>query len=122
MWAGMLFTWIVITIGMLVISKLPIGVEIDSFGKALIAAAVFGILNAVLKPIFLIFSLPLIVLTLGLFTFIVNAAVFAIAAALVDGFRLKFGIWSAILGSLLLSFCNVIVGNLLSQWFPAFAA
>jgi len=107
---GLLLTWLITTISFLIISRLPfLGIEIDSFGKAAISAAVFGILNALLLPVLTFFTFPLIVLTLGLFFFILNAIIFAIAAAIVNGFRLRYGFWSAILGSLALAIINSIL-------------
>lgn len=107
---GLLLTWLITTISFLIISRLPfLGIEIDSFGKAAISAAVFGILNALLLPVLTFFTFPFIVLTLGLFFFILNAIIFAIAAAIVNGFRLRYGFWSAILGSLALAIINSIL-------------
>lgn len=103
---GILVTWLVTALSFLIISKLPIGVEIDSFGKALISAAVIGILNALLLPILSFFTLPFIILTIGLFFFVLNAIIFGIAAYLVNGFRLRYGIWSALLGSIALALIN----------------
>ena len=110
---GIIVTWLVTTVSFLIISQLPIGVEIDSFGKAAISAAVFGILNAVLKPILALFSFPFILLTFGLFLFVVNAIVFGLAAWLVSGFRLRWGFWSALFGSIALSLINSIIFNFL---------
>jgi putative membrane protein len=104
-----ILTWLVTTISFLIISRLPIGVEIDSFTRAAIAAVVFGILNALLRPMLFVLGFPLIILTFGLFLFVLNAAIFGIAAALVSGFRLRFGFWSALLGSLALSIVNSIL-------------
>lgn len=112
----LLIAWLVNTVSFLVISKIPIGVEIDSFGKAAIAAAVFGIINAVLNPVLSLLSLPLIFLTLGLFIFIINAIIFGIAAALVPGFRLRWGIWSALLGSLFLGVINSMLSGILGSF------
>ncbi|MDZ4878013.1 MAG: hypothetical protein CLLPBCKN_007448 [Chroococcidiopsis cubana SAG 39.79] len=111
---GILITWLVTTISFLIIARLPLGVEIDSFGKAAISAAVFGVLNALLRPILGFFTFPLILLTLGLFLFVLNAIIFGLAAALVTGFRLRWGIWSALLGSIALSLINSILFNLLA--------
>ncbi|MBD2087583.1 phage holin family protein [Trichocoleus sp. ST-U3] len=69
---GILITWLVTTISFLIISRLPIGVEIDTFGKAAISAAVFGILNALLKPILGFFTFPFILLSFGLFLFVLE--------------------------------------------------
>ncbi len=110
---GIIITWLVTTVSFLIISRLPIGVEIDSFGKAAVSAAVFGILNAVLRPVLAFFSFPLIILTFGLFVFVVNAIVFSLAAWLVSGFRLRSGFWSALFGSIALSVVNSIIFNLL---------
>ena len=107
---GLLLTWLITTISFLIISRLPfLGIEIDSFGKAAISAAVFGILNAVLLPMLTFFTFPFIILTLGLFFFILNAITFGLAAAIVNGFRLRYGIWSAIVGSLALAIINSIL-------------
>ena len=110
---GILITWLVTTISFLIIARLPLGVEIDSFGKAAVSAAVFGVLNALLRPILGFFTFPLILLTLGLFLFVLNAIIFGLAAALVTGFRLRWGIWSALLGSIALSLINSLLFNLL---------
>lgn len=109
----LLIAWLVTTVSLLIISKLPIGVEIDTFGKALISAAVFGILNAIVKPILVVLGVPFIVLTLGLFLFVINAIVFGLAAALVTGFRLRFGFWSALLGAFLLGLVNSLTYQIL---------
>ncbi len=106
---GIIITWLVTSISFLIIAKLPIGVQVDSFGKALISAAVFGILNAILLPILTIFTFPFILITLGLFFFVLNAIIFAIAAAIVPGFSLRWGIWSALIGSIALSVINTIL-------------
>lgn len=111
---GLLIIWLVTTISFLIISKLPIGVEIDSFGKAAISAAVFGILNALLRPILGFFTFPFIILTFGLFMFVVNAIIFGLAAALVPGFRLRWGFWSALIGAIALSIVNSLLFNLLA--------
>jgi putative membrane protein len=106
--------WLVTTISLLVISKIPTGVEIDSFGKALLSAAVFGVLNALVKPVLSFFAFPITFLTLGLFSIVINAIIFGLAAWLVSGFRLNWGIGSALLGSVALSFVNTILFKLLA--------
>lgn len=111
---GLLITWLVTTVSFLILSKLPLGVEIDSFGKAAFSAAVFGILNALVRPVLTILSFPFILVTFGLFMVIVNAIIFGLAAWLVTGFRLRWGIWSAILGSIALGIVNSILFHILS--------
>ena len=107
----LLIAWLITAISLLIIAQLPIGVEVDDFGKALVAAIVFGVLNALGKPILLFFGFPLTILTLGFFLLIINAIIFGLAAALVSGFRLRYGFWSALFGSICLSFINGILSQ-----------
>lgn len=111
---GLLISWIVTTISFLIISRLPLGIEIDNVKKAIISAAVFGILNAILRPILFFFTFPFIILTFGLFAFVLNAIIFGLAAFLVPGFRLRWGIWSALIGAIALTIINSLLFNLLA--------
>lgn len=111
---GLIITWLVTVVSFLIISRLPIGVEIDGFGKALITAAVFGILNALLLPILTFFTLPFIIITIGLFFFVLNSIIFGLSAAIVPGFRLRYGFWSALLGSTALAIINSILLRLIA--------
>jgi putative membrane protein len=88
-------------------------VDIDTFGKAMISAAVFGLLNALVRPLFLFFGFPFLWLTFGLFMIVINAAIFGLAAWLVEGFRLRWGIGSALLGALALGFINSLLYEVL---------
>lgn len=107
---GLILTWLVTTVSFLIIARLPfLGIEIDSFGKAAISAIVFGVLNAILLPILTFFTFPFIILTLGLFLFVLNATIFGLSAVIVPGFRLRYGIWSALLGSITLTIINSIL-------------
>lgn len=114
-----LITVLVTAASLLIISRLPLGIEVDSINKALIAGLVFGLLNALVKPVLTFFSFPLILLTLGLFYLVLNVLIFALTAQLVEGFRLRWGIWSAVLGAFILSILNSILGQILSQILPA---
>jgi putative membrane protein len=106
---NIILTWLVTTISFLIISRLPIGIEIDNFAKAAISAAVFGVLNAILLPILSLVTLPAIILSFGLFYFVLNAIIFALAAAIVPGFTLRWGVWSAFIGSIALAIVNSIL-------------
>lgn len=108
-----LITLLVTAVSLLIISKLPTGVEIDSFNKALISAVAFGILNAVLRPILSFISTPITFITFGFFTLIINAIIFGLAAALVTGFRLRWGFWSALIGSFALGVINSVIFHIL---------
>ena len=105
-------TLLVTAVSLVIISKLPTGVEIDSFGKAIISAIVFGILNALLRPILAFLAFPITFLTFGLFALIINAVIFGLAAALVTGFRLRWGFWSALIGSFALSVIMSIIDKI----------
>ena len=113
---SLLIACLVTAISLLIISKLPTGVEIDSFEKALVSAVVFGILNALLKPILDVLALPLTILTIGVFAVVVNAIIFGLAAALVTGFRLRWGFWSALIGAIALGFVNSFIYKLLGTF------
>jgi len=110
---SLVIAWLVTSVSFFIISKLPIGVDIDSFGKAMISAAVFGLLNALVRPLFVVLGIPLLLVTFGLWMIVINAAIFGLAAWLVDGFRLRWGIWSALLGALALGFINSLLYQVL---------
>jgi putative membrane protein len=110
---GFIITSLVTAVSLLIISRLPLGIEIDNITKAIIAAVVFGILNAILRPILFWLSLPLTILSLGLFLFVLNAIIFGLAALLVTGFRLRWKFWSALLGAIALSIINSILFKVL---------
>lgn len=107
--SGFLIHWIVLAVALLVTTRLVGGVNVNSFATLAVAALVIGFVNALVKPILVILSLPLTILTLGLFYLVVNGACLMLAAALVPGFTVSS--WgSAIVGALVLS----VVGWLLS--------
>lgn len=107
--AGFLATWLVTAVSLFIISQMRIAIEIESFGTALWAALIFGLVNGILGPIAYFLSFPFIVVTLGLFALVVNALLFGLSASLVSGFRLKNGFMSALVGSILLSVLNTVI-------------
>jgi putative membrane protein len=111
----LLIAWLVTASSLLIITQLPIGVEIDSTPKAFISAAILGIIAAVVRPILgLVFFIPNLLtfnLFSAVFTFIITAVTFGIAAYLVQGFRLRLGIWSAVIGALALSIVSNLIYN-----------
>ncbi|MBC8032681.1 MAG: phage holin family protein [Chitinophagaceae bacterium] len=90
------------------LSYLLSGIHIDQFFTALILALVLAVLNTIIKPILIIFTLPITVFTLGLFLFVINAAIILLADNFIGGFRVD-GFWWALLFSLLLSFFTSIL-------------
>lgn len=114
---GVVVTLIVTAVALFIISKLPLGVEIDSPQKALISAIVFGLLNAIVAPLKGLLSLGPLELLFFPILFLINVLVFGLAAKLVEGFRLR-SIWSAVFGALLLTVLNSILGAIVSSIFP----
>ncbi|WP_043936704.1 phage holin family protein [Planktothrix rubescens] len=118
MLVSLLIAWLVTAVSLYLIALLSqfTGVEIEDFKKALISAAVFGIVNALIRPILALIIAPATLIFAGSFvSFILNVAMFALAAKLVEGFRLRWGVWSAIIGALALSFINSILFEFLGQ-------
>ncbi|NET29433.1 MULTISPECIES: phage holin family protein [unclassified Okeania] len=111
----LLVLWFVTAVSLFIISKLPTGVEIDDFNIALISSAIFGLLNVFVRPVLATLALPVNILLPGLVTLIVNLIIFGLAAWLVSGFRLRWGFWSALIGSLGLTFINSFLYELLSK-------
>lgn len=101
----------------LVIFTLPSfikGIAVSSFGVALLVAFFFAILNAVVKPIILLIAFPITLITLGLFSFVVNAGLFWLVGSFVKGFSVS-GFVPALLGSLVVSVATSLAGMLLSK-------
>ncbi len=109
---GFIIAWIVTTITFIILTKLPTGIEADSLGKVAIAALVFGLLNGLTG--WFINNLIVNVLSLGLVFLIGNTILFGLAALLVKGFRLRWGIMSAIIGALGVSVINGILFKILA--------
>lgn len=101
-----LVVWIVTTVSLYILSKLPTGIEVTGLGAAAGWGLVLGLLNAFLKPILRFLTWPINFLTLGLFSIVINAFVFALAAALIREVNLRHGCLTAIVGSILLGLLN----------------
>ncbi len=89
-------------IGLWIAAMVVPGIVLDGFGTILLAAFLLGIVNAFVKPLFVLFTLPLTVLTLGLFLLVINAALLGLVALMLGGFAVA-GFWAALLGSLVVS-------------------
>lgn len=104
---GIILRILITMLGLFAASALLPGVSIDGFGTFILAAVLLGIVNAIVRPIALLLTLPLTLLTLGLFLFVVNAAMFGLVAAMLDGFIVA-GFWSAVFGSIIVSIIATI--------------
>tara|TARA_B100000745_G_scaffold223426_1_gene149150 strand:+ start:2282 stop:2626 length:345 start_codon:yes stop_codon:yes gene_type:complete len=92
---------------LLIAAKLIVGVEVHGLYVAIVAALVLGLLNTIVKPILVVLTLPITIITLGLFTFVINALLFLFAASFLEGFAVE-GFLPALLGSLVVSVVNTI--------------
>jgi putative membrane protein len=105
---NLLIRWALLAAALLLVAHLYPGVQVGSFVSALIAAAVLGLFNALLRPVLVLLTLPVTLLTLGLFLFVINAALFWAAASLLDGFGVS-GFGAALIGSLLYSVMGLLI-------------
>lgn len=113
----LLVRWALLAVALLFVAHVTPGVVVTGFGAALIAALVLGLLNALLRPILVFLTLPVTLLTLGLFLFVVNALVFWLAASLLDGFAVA-GFGAALLGSVIYSVCALVIDFALERVLP----
>jgi len=104
-----LIHWLVVALGLAAAAYLVPGVTVATGSALAMGALVLGFVNAVVKPVLTLLTLPLTVVTLGLFYFVVNAAAFGLAAALVPGFSVA-SFWAALLGALVVSLVSWVVG------------
>lgn len=109
----LLLKWLLSAAALLTVAYVYSGVEVRSFGSAMLAAAVIGLLNSIVRPILVVLTLPVTVVTLGLFLFVINAAMFWAAARLMgDGFAVT-GFGAALIGSLIYSVLSVVIDSAL---------
>ena len=109
-----LIRWLTTTAAIVATSYLLDGIHVSGFLPAFFAAALLGILNAFFRPIALLLTLPINILTLGLFTFIINALMLKMASAVIPGFDV-YGFWTAIFGSLLISLISWLLNSFISE-------
>ncbi|NOY68455.1 MAG: phage holin family protein [Deltaproteobacteria bacterium] len=103
--------WLILTASVLIASFLLDGIHVSGFFSALLAAAAIGFLNLSFKPILFILTLPINIVTLGLFTFVVNAIVLKMASGLIAGFTVT-GFWTAVFGAIIISIANFILASI----------
>ena len=109
-----LVRWLLMSVSLLIVSYIVPGFSVTGIGTALVAALVFGFLNATLGMLLKIITFPLTVLTLGIFWFIINAIVLEITSALVRGFFIR-SFFSALLGAIVLMLVNMLLRTLVRE-------
>ena len=111
---GTVIRWLILTAAIILTSYLLDGIQVSGFFSALLAAAILSVLNVFLRPVLLILTLPFNILTLGLFTFVINAILLMMVSGVISGFTVR-DFKSALFGSLLISIVNAILGSLLGD-------
>ena len=111
---GIVVRWLILTVAITLASYLIDGIRVSGFLTALFTAAVLGILNVFFRPIVLILTLPVNVMTLGLFTFVINAFMLKMASGVIPGFEVR-GFWPAVFGSLIISAVNWGLGSFINE-------
>ena len=111
---GILIRWLTTTAAIVATAYLLDGIQVSGFFSAVFAAAVLGILNAFFRPIALLLTLPINILSLGLFTFIINALMLKMASGLIPGFGV-YGFWTAIFGSFLISVISWLLNSFINE-------
>ena len=104
----LLINWLISAVCLFALSYVFPGITVESFGAALIAAFALGFVNAVIRPLIIILTLPVNILTLGLFTFVINALMLMLASAMVSGFSVS-GFWTAFLAALVLGILKSVL-------------
>jgi putative membrane protein len=106
-----LVVWLINTVALAAVAYLMPSVSIASAGAALVAGLVLGLVNALIRPLLVLLTLPVTVLTLGLFIFVINGLLFWAVAALVPGFDVA-GFWSAVIGAIVFSLISWLLSAL----------
>jgi putative membrane protein len=108
--------WLLLAAALLFVAYLYDGVTLNGFQAALIAAFVIGLLNTFVKPLLIILTLPVTVITVGLFLFVINALMFWAAASMLDGFKVT-GFTAALIGSVIYSVLSYLINTALDSVF-----
>jgi len=112
----LLFKWLLSAVALLAVAYLYNGVQVTSYTSALLAAAVIGLLNMFVRPVLVVLTLPVTIVTLGLFLFVINALLFWAASGLLSGFHVN-SFFAALVGSLIYSLLGVLIESALGGLF-----
>lgn len=109
----LLLVWILNAVALLGVSYLlSSGIHINGFGSALWAALILGLVNTIIKPVFQLLTLPITIVTLGLFLFVINGLMFWMVGSMLSGFRVD-GFWWAVAGAILYTLISGLLTNLI---------
>src|ERR671919_1180806 len=107
----LLLVWLVNTVALIAVAYLMPSISVSSFGAALVAALVLGLVNTVVRPILVLLTLPVTVLTLGLFIFVLNGLLFWAVGSWIEGFHVA-GFWAGVFGAILFSIVSWLLSAL----------
>jgi putative membrane protein len=110
----LLLVWILNAVALLAVAYLLPGITVASFGSAMWAALILGLVNMLVKPVLILLTLPITIVTLGLFLFVVNALLFWFVGSLLTGFKVN-GFWWAVIGAIVYSLISGFLTNLISK-------
>ena len=110
--------WLLLAAALLLVANVYSGVSVSGFGAAMVAALVLGLLNTLVRPVLVLLTFPVTLVTLGLFLFVINALMFWAASGLLGGFGVN-GFWAALLGSIIYSLLMLAVEAALKSVFPS---
>ncbi len=108
--------WLLLAAALLLVAHLYSGVSVSSFGAAMVAALVLGLLNTLVRPLLVLLTLPVTLVTLGLFLFVINALMFWAAASVLEGFGVT-GFVAALIGSVIYSLCGMVIDVAMERLF-----
>lgn len=108
--AGFLIRWLIVALSLWLAATIVPGISIDGKGTLLLAALLLGVVNAIVRPVVVLLTFPITLLTLGLFLLVINAAMLGLVARLLDDFAIA-GFWSALFGSLVISLTGWVVSS-----------
>ena len=112
----LLIKWLLSALALLAVAYLYSGVQVTTYSSALLAAAVIGLLNMFVRPVLVVLTLPVTIVTLGLFLFVINALMFWAASGLLQGFFVR-GFVAALVGSILYTLCGMVIESALERLF-----
>ena len=110
----LLLVWILNAVALLVVAYVLPGIVVASFGSAMLAALVLGLINMLVKPVLVLLTLPITIVTLGLFLLVLNALMFWFAGSILKGFQVN-GFWRAVGGAILYSLISGFLSNLINK-------
>jgi putative membrane protein len=111
---SMLIRWIINALALMLVAYLFPKIDVSGFYIALVTALILGLINAFIRPILILITLPINILTLGLFTFVLNAILFWFVASFIDGFHVD-GFWTAFFGALVFSIISSLANGLVGK-------